>query len=149
MTSISLPFYFVSPTAFWSQSFRNYPSQQCFGYKNFCSYGGIFNALTVAQEETVLNTRSVLHYWGGCSCFILPEFKLLGWTQRGKGQGYFDLSHQWGHMPFWRPALCFPYESDIWRLEWFGCLHHNVLAWVGCQRVQNHRLFGTSGWAVS
>lgn len=31
---------------------------------------------------------------------ILPEFKLIGWTQRGKGQGYFDLSHQWGHMAF-------------------------------------------------
>lgn len=28
------------------------------------------------------------------------EFSLLGWTQRGKGQGYFDLSHQWGICPF-------------------------------------------------
>ena len=31
---------------------------------------------------------------------ILLEFNLLDWTQRGRGQGYFDLSNQWGNMPF-------------------------------------------------
>lgn len=31
---------------------------------------------------------------------VLLEFKLLGWTQRGEGQEYFDLSNQWGHMSF-------------------------------------------------
>lgn len=31
---------------------------------------------------------------------VFLEFELLGCTQKGKGQGYFDFSNQWGHRPF-------------------------------------------------
>lgn len=149
MTSISFPLCFASPPPFWFQSFRNYPSQQCFGYKNFGSHGGIFKVLTVAREEMVINTGSVVGYREGSSCFHSSRIQSFRLDTEREGTGIFWPFPSVGNMPFWRPALYFPYESDIGRLEWFSCLHHNGLVWVGCQRAQNHRLFRISGWAAS
>lgn len=85
-----------------------YPNS-VFGCKNFCSYGRIFNVLRWLGGNN--QYRACIGLLESITDSVLWESELLGCTQRGKGQGYFDFSNQWGHRSFWGP-LCTSHMSQ-------------------------------------
>lgn len=90
MTSNSFPLCFAFPVPpFWFQSLRNYPSQQCFGHKTFCLYGGIFKVLMVAQAERVFNTGSVVGYGDGAARFHSSRIQTFRLDTEREGTGIF------------------------------------------------------------
>lgn len=113
--------------------------------KTFVPTAGIFHALTVASQEAAIDTGLASGSWEVSGCCHSPRMQTSRLDTERKGTGCFNLSNRWGHVAFGRPALSFPGESDLGRLERFGCLHHNEQIWVRCQRAQKCRQLRASG----